>query len=47
MHAVTGSDLHKAEICALWGCALLHLGSPVLRGFSLGVRKLTLPYTLA
>lgn len=41
MHAVTGSDLHKAEISALWGCTVLHLGSPVVCGFSLASRKLT------
>lgn len=43
MRAVTGSDLHKAEICALWGCVLLHLSSPVIGEFSFGIRQLALP----
>ena len=41
MHAVTGSDLHKAEVCARWGC--MHFISVVLWYvifFFFGVRKL-------
>lgn len=45
MHAMTGSDLHRAGICALWDCKLFRLGSPVTCAFSFGVRELAVPHT--
>lgn len=45
MRAMTGSDLHRAEICALWGCELFRLGSPVTCAFPFGVRALAVPQT--